>query len=1174
MSTPTVSVIVPIYNVSAYLEDCLDSIANQTLKDIEVIMVNDGSTDTSGEIMDLYAEKYANFKGFHKPNGGLGQARNYGLQFATGKYIAFVDSDDVVAVDAYEKMVALAEQTGSDIVVGNLMRFNSSKTFRSGLHKRIFRETVVKTHITDYPELMYDTTAWNKLYRKAFWDRHQFRFPEGILYEDIPVTIPAHYLAGSVDILVDDVYYWRARDIDQSITQQRNELRNFLDRMTSIKLVDEFFESHHVPERLVEEKDYKWLSHDILLYLNRLHEVDDTYVDAFMQEVSSYLHRVSADTVKRLDAIDRLKYYLIQQGEREKLLAVLAFQKQKMKRTKLIKTKDGYYGDYPYRDQLPPELYRIHEHEFKVTRRIETVTWNGERLTVSGFHFINRLDMNRRRNVSLEAFLLNPETGERAALPVVLNRRPDVTYQHGVKAISRIPFKRVYNYRWSGYRVEIDFADPQVKRLIPGRLELWFRLDVDGVVKEFRAGGPVAGRKPRPGLHVASTSAIRPTYNAAYDLVLETEQVTSAINAIALEGHQLSLRGWTLHRCDTAHLQLTDANGDVKYAIPLAVSRDAGTQSGTSTASVLSGSIDVNRLDDCKVGESLHAHLVIDGNRYPVKVLDNVSPLTLVRKEFEARIQRVADGSLVIACHLLTPTITEMTWEEQTLSLVVAIHRNYFAAFDEIKRVQIVLEHSENGKRLCLPCDTRNQGEFRLASARCPIGGFSENKLYHTGNWCVYVETEGTVKQEDRIDKRLVRAATNQKLVKHVSSGLKFSPRRDKHGNVYIRVALDWAWIERGPRRQAVVRAVLYPLFRLLPMRRKTVVFESYWGKSYSCSPRALYEYMDKHLQGYRYVWALNNESTPVKGSAKVVRRYSWRYYYYLATAKYFVNNCNFPDFYEKRKGAVEIQVLHGTPLKTMGLDVPGEFDTEEKRKKFLRRCARWDYFVSPSRYVSGIARRAFQFRKEILEYGFPRNDILRSHNSEQVTEIKRRLGLPLDKKIILYAPTWRVKGKFKFKLDLEKLQGDLSDEYIVLLRLHYFVKDSIDITPYRGFAYNLSAHDDIQELYLISDILITDYSSVMFDYANLQRPILFFTYDLEIYRDQLRGFYIDFEREAPGPLARTTDELLRYLNNMEMYHEEFGYKLQKFRETYCEFDDGNACRKVVETAILGRRNE
>ena len=228
---------------------------------------------------------------------------------------------------------------------------------------------------------------------------------------------------------------------------------------------------------------------------------------------------------------------------------------------------------------------------------------------------------------------------------------------------------------------------------------------------------------------------------------------------------------------------------------------------------------------------------------------------------------------------------------------------------------------------------------------------------------------------------------------------------------------------------------------------------------------------------------------------------------------------------------------------------------------------------ISQNSYSSEIFKRAFAFDGEMLEIGYPRNDILVNENNEsKINEIKDKLGIDKDKKIILYAPTWRdneyyKSGVYKFatEMDFDAMQNALSDEYILIVKFHYLVKDKMDWKKYDDFIIECNEMWDIQELYLISDILITDYSSVMFDYALLNRPMLFFTYDLEFYKDNLRDFYFDINT-VPGPLLETTEELVNFIKNnaKEEYFEKYGVKYQAFKEKYNEFDDGNASKSVI----------
>lgn len=361
-----------------------------------------------------------------------------------------------------------------------------------------------------------------------------------------------------------------------------------------------------------------------------------------------------------------------------------------------------------------------------------------------------------------------------------------------------------------------------------------------------------------------------------------------------------------------------------------------------------------------------------------------------------------------------------------------------------------------------------------------------------------------------------------------------------------------------------------------LPAKKKQVVFESFLGKQYSCNPRAIYEYMLEHYPEYDMYWSIDPRHAAVfKGKGlKTINRFSIPWLFKMARSKYWVSNSRLPIWIPKPKHTTYLQTWHGTPLKRLAADMdevhmPGT-DTAKYKRNFLMESSRWDYLISPNRYSSEIFARAFGFGKEMIESGYPRNDFLHHANHDETMDaLKNRLDIPLDKKVILYAPTWRdnefyAKGKYKFnlKLELDKMQEELGDEYIVLLRMHYLIAENLDITPFAGFAYDVSHHTDISELYVISDLLITDYSSVFFDYANLGRPMIFYVYDIENYRDTLRGFYFDFEAQAPGPLVKTTEEVIRHIQHPDPASQA---NFDAFYQKFCYLEDGMASKRVVE---------
>lgn len=365
-----------------------------------------------------------------------------------------------------------------------------------------------------------------------------------------------------------------------------------------------------------------------------------------------------------------------------------------------------------------------------------------------------------------------------------------------------------------------------------------------------------------------------------------------------------------------------------------------------------------------------------------------------------------------------------------------------------------------------------------------------------------------------------------------------------------------------------------HKFFTKMSVKENWVMCESFFGKSYSDSPKYIYEYLCKNYPGkYRFIWVIDKR-TKIPFKPTKVKRFSIRYCYYLARCKYNVFNGRQPEWMRKREGNVFLQTWHGTPLKRLAFDqedIMGAYPLY--KAQFYKQSRVWDYLIAANKFSSDAFRSAFLFDKEMLEFGYPRNDILHSENKEELAaRIKQKLKIPADKKTILYAPTWRDdeyygRGEYKFalKLDLHMLKKELGKDYVVLLRTHYFIADSLDVTGLEDFAYNVSKYDDISELYLISDTLITDYSSVFFDYANLKRPILFYTYDLDKYRDQLRGFYMDIESEVPGPLLFTNEEVVDAIRDIEDIKEEFKEKYDSFYERFCGLEDGHAAENVAK---------
>jgi len=303
-----------------------------------------------------------------------------------------------------------------------------------------------------------------------------------------------------------------------------------------------------------------------------------------------------------------------------------------------------------------------------------------------------------------------------------------------------------------------------------------------------------------------------------------------------------------------------------------------------------------------------------------------------------------------------------------------------------------------------------------------------------------------------------------------------------------------------------------------------------------------------------------------------VLRAGSRAHHEALARARFVVTNDHFPAWFERRADQVCLQTWHGTPLKRLGLDVSDLQRSARRRERRWASIGNWQYVVSPSRYATPILRAAYGVEGEMLETGYPRDDVLAGPGAAAAGRTLRgRLGLPDGARTVLYAPTYRdhvvdSRGRYRLevRLDLDRLRRAVGRDTIILFRKHHYVADAVPATA-DGFVRDVSDYPDGTELLLAADVLVTDYSSTMFDFAITRRPMLFYAYDLEVYRDEVRGFYLDLAAEVPGPLLRTSDELVQALEALPALQAEFAGRYDAFAARFCEFDDGGAAARVVD---------
>ncbi len=357
---PLLSVIVPVYDVAAWLPACLDSLTSATHQRLELIVVDDGSPDDSGAIADSYARRDPRLRVLHTANQGLGAARNEGLRVATGEFIAFCDSDDLVPATAYAAMLGSLQRSDSDFVTGSIQRLESDGLHEPPWMRRLHAAARERLAVEDHPEILGDVFAWNKVFRRSFWESAGLAWPEGVRYEDQPTATRA-YLAGRFDVRPDIVYHWRIRDDGSSITQQRSSLQDLADRLATKRMSWESVRAHGSPE-VSEVFHDRVLAGDLHRYFVELPGCDHAWWELLRSMVLEFWGERSL-VHSGLPPLHRLTGWLVEQDRRDDATAVMAYAAREGGRPVFCVPADRLsgspVGDQPgdgFRLDLPPEV--------------------------------------------------------------------------------------------------------------------------------------------------------------------------------------------------------------------------------------------------------------------------------------------------------------------------------------------------------------------------------------------------------------------------------------------------------------------------------------------------------------------------------------------------------------------------------------------------------------------------------------------------------------------------------------------------------------------------------------------------------------------------------------------------------------------------------------------------
>jgi CDP-glycerol glycerophosphotransferase len=352
-------------------------------------------------------------------------------------------------------------------------------------------------------------------------------------------------------------------------------------------------------------------------------------------------------------------------------------------------------------------------------------------------------------------------------------------------------------------------------------------------------------------------------------------------------------------------------------------------------------------------------------------------------------------------------------------------------------------------------------------------------------------------------------------------------------------------------------------------------MFESWRGR-YADSPRAISERLAQRYPELRQIWVAN-DGVELPEHAEAVRRHGPEYFARLVSTDFLVTNDIVSRHFVKGPRTTYVQAWHGTPLKTIGYDEEDPAYGGAHHRRAARDIRKWDHLISPSAECTRLFRSAFRYDGDVLESGYPRNDVLRSPEADAIrARVRSQLGIAEGTTAVLYAPTWRddvrsSEGGFDDPggLDIAQFLSSTVDTAL-LVRMHAVVSTRLG-DDHAGRAIDVSAHPDIAELYLASDVLVSDYSSAVYDFAVTGRPIVLFAYDLEHYCS-VRSLYYDYETWAPGPIVTSTEELAATVAAVSADPAAaVTDRYRDFVERFCPHEDGGASDRVIDAVFAPR---
>lgn len=1138
-----VSVIVPVYNVEHFVGATLTSLAKQTYRRLEIVVVDDGSPDKSADIVRRHMATDRRIRLLQQSNRGLSGARNAGVRASRGEFVAFLDSDDTVTPRTYELAVASLRASGSDFAVFSYRRLNNLDFVQPGrwilqAHAKLRHRTTV----TEFPDILVNAVAWSKVYTHDFWKRAGLSFPEGVLYEDQYVSAEAYLKSRSIDVLPEQLVNWRIRDDGQSITQQLHDFADLEARLDSVLASVRILAPNPVAHRA---RMVQVLTNDASHPIGALAKASEEFYALLRAKLQSMLRDCDESLWQEISTPMRIAYQLIEVGTREQVEAFVVAGGLHLQNYRIIHSNGKLQVDLPALIELDFDVDEwrtvLNDAEVFLRTLARRAWWDGDgALHLVGWAAVNGVDDSAQIiDVALAdgvggsvEFDVSQDYDDEVQL---LFRHRYATYPqshwHAVLPADRVPAGGTHTVR-------VSVAVNGIRRT--------------GTIRSFndllrhRQLGSRLLADGRNMLLVASPDL---------DLAVEVRSGDPAVDRIELQGDALVVQLAATGPAVTG-LRLTGSMRLAFRPLPGAPRSWIAELSSHADEWAARGDEDVVVTGALLAASARGKDQRVRWRRgEDFALLGSMAGMVLSRSSSPA-------GEVKISVHRSVVVVESIELHENVATLTGVAF-----GLGEAPRIEISRRSDSVDAPLTVAADGSfavgvrlDAGQWGFAGTTLPRGSYGI--VFHSGDEAVQSRPRAAL---GYIESLPVDGLTATMRVRATSS-------RGKQPTILVKQLI--ANVDRGTRGATELRkrnAELYP-----PIRSDAVLFRTFYGENTTCCARGIHRELVARGSTMKLYWTIKDYSVPVPQGGIGVVANSSEWYELMRSAKYLVDNVHQPDFFYKRPEQVFLQTLHGYPFKQMGLQYWREHGYSEQRiESFVRRAADWDYLLSPATYATPLLREAFGYSGEMLELGYPRNDILLAPDADALgQEVRARLGIAGDALVVLYAPTWRdwlSSSEFMAPMvdyfDYDEFSREFGADAVLLLRGHAMNARHKNRVGSVGSIIDVTDYPEISDLILACDAAVVDYSSIRFDLGVAGKPMIFLVPDLERYNAD-RGSLMEFEPTAPGPLVSTTADVIACLRDLDGMRAEYAPAYEKFRSGYLDLDDGHAGARVVDAVF------